>query len=94
MRSLALFSLAAVATASSLLLFGQDHHVETINVSPPGKDVAPVIAVAEQNKTYVVKFECVGCPFVVLKGAHEAEWSHPPPDNSLVRPSQSRPHTS
>ncbi|RAR13352.1 arabinogalactan endo-1,4-beta-galactosidase [Stemphylium lycopersici] len=84
MRSLALFSLAAVPTALSLSPSRQDHHVETINVPQPGKDVASVITVAEENRTYVVKFECVGCPYVVQKSAHEAEWSHPPPDNSLM----------
>ncbi|EOA87910.1 hypothetical protein ACJQWK_08188 [Exserohilum turcicum] len=84
MRFLTLSSLAAaVVAAASSPSSGQEHRVENIE-APPVKDVAPLITVVQKNKTYAVKFECVGCPFGVLRSPHEVQWTHPPPDNSLM----------
>jgi len=83
MHSLAFFSLAAVA-AASVTPPGLSHHVEGIEV-PVAKEVIPAITVVQENRTYAVKLECAGCPFASGRRPHEAEWQHPPPDNSLVR---------
>jgi len=82
MHSLAFFSLAAVA-AASITPPGLSHHVEGIEV-PVAKEVIPAITVVQENRTYAVKLECAGCPFVSWQRPHEAEWQHPPPDNSLM----------
>jgi len=82
MHSLAFFSLAAVA-AASVTPPGLSHHVEGIEV-PIAKEVIPAITVVQENRTYAVKLECAGCPFASWPRPHEAEWQHPPPDNSLM----------
>lgn len=46
---------------------------------------APEITVAEEGKAYVVKLECVGCPFAIRKENAEIEWQEPPKENALVR---------
>ncbi|KAF2106823.1 hypothetical protein BDV96DRAFT_469196, partial [Lophiotrema nucula] len=46
---------------------------------------APAITVATDNKSYVIKLECVGCPFRVREYGQIAEyWQEPPRDNSLL----------
>lgn len=53
--------------------------------------LAPELTVIEANKSYVVKLECVGCPFRVRELYEVVEtWQEPPQDNSLVRPPRSR----
>ncbi|KAF7577526.1 hypothetical protein A1F96_09677 [Pyrenophora tritici-repentis] len=82
MHSLAYFSLAAVV-AASVTPPGLSHRVEGIEV-PAIKDIIPAVTVVQENRTYAVKLECAGCPFVSWERPHEAEWQHPPPDNSLM----------
>jgi len=82
MYSLAFLSLAA-AVAASVTPPALSHHVEGIEV-PAAKEIIPAITIVEENRTYAVKLECTGCPFVSWKRPHKAEWQHPPPDNSLM----------
>ncbi|RMZ74693.1 arabinogalactan endo-beta-14-galactanase [Pyrenophora seminiperda CCB06] len=82
MHSLAFFSLAAVVGAS-MTPPGLSHHVEGIEV-PSAQKTIPAVIVVEENRTYAVKLECAGCPFVSWKQHHEAQWQHPPPNNSLM----------
>lgn len=51
--------------------------------SLPG--TAPELTILEDNKSYVVKLECLGCPFRVREIGEVVEtWQEPPQDNSLV----------
>lgn len=88
MYSLAFLSLAA-AVAASVTPPALSHHVEGIEV-PAAKEIIPAITVVEENRAYAVKLECTGCPFVSWKRPREAEWQHPPPDNSLVSATKQR----
>jgi hypothetical protein len=51
----------------------------------PLPEVAPEITTVEPNNSYVVKLECLDCPFRVRKYAEIVEeWQQSPQDNSLV----------
>lgn len=51
----------------------------------PLPELAPTITTVEPNKSYVVKLECMGCPFRVRELYQTFEtWQEPPQDNSLV----------
>jgi hypothetical protein len=49
----------------------------------PLPELAQAITTVEANKSYVVKVECVGCPFRV-GGLTTDTWAESPQDNSLV----------
>src|SRR5262245_57206536 len=51
----------------------------------PLPELAPTITTVEANRSYVLKLECVGCPFRVRELYEVVEtWQEPPQDNSLV----------
>ncbi|KAF2682976.1 hypothetical protein K458DRAFT_244056, partial [Lentithecium fluviatile CBS 122367] len=48
-------------------------------------ELAQAITTVEANRSYVVKLECVGCPFRVRELGEMLEtWQDPPQDNSLL----------
>ncbi|KAF2175117.1 hypothetical protein K469DRAFT_611775 [Zopfia rhizophila CBS 207.26] len=51
----------------------------------PLPELAPALTTVEQNKSYIVKLECVGCPFRVRREGELVEtWQEPPQENSLL----------
>lgn len=50
----------------------------------PDKTAAPEVAVVESNRSYMVKLDCVACPFAVWDSASEVSWQTPPQDNALL----------
>ncbi|KAH7082668.1 hypothetical protein BKA63DRAFT_404309 [Paraphoma chrysanthemicola] len=44
---------------------------------------APEITTIEENKAYVVKLDCPGCPFAIKTSDSEVEWQEPPQENAL-----------
>ncbi|KAF2133708.1 hypothetical protein P153DRAFT_280453 [Dothidotthia symphoricarpi CBS 119687] len=50
----------------------------------PDKTTAPEITVVESNKNYLVKLDCVECPFAVWDSSSEVSWQTPPQDNALL----------
>lgn len=50
-------------------------------------ELAPAVTTVEQNKSYIIKLECVGCPFRVRELGEVVEtWQQPSQENSLVCP--------
>jgi hypothetical protein len=49
----------------------------------PLPELAQAITTVEANRSYVVKVECVGCPFR-HRGVTTDSWQMCPPNNSLV----------
>jgi hypothetical protein len=45
--------------------------------------LADAVTTVEANRSYVVKLDCIGCPFRIRKPLDES-WQDPPRDNSLV----------
>ncbi|KAF1941130.1 hypothetical protein EJ02DRAFT_423350 [Clathrospora elynae] len=76
-RPLAFLSLSAVVAASFTPPIKHESDPSFI------KDLAPVITTVEANRSYVVKLECVGCPFAVIENELHMSWEQPPRDNSL-----------
>ncbi|CAO2650034.1 Nn.00g013260.m01.CDS01 [Neocucurbitaria sp. VM-36] len=77
MHLLSSFSLALVAATATADLQAD---------IPEGWSVggAPDVTVVEANKSYLVKLECLGCPFVVRESQFDVSWEHPPRDNALL----------
>ncbi|KAL5118795.1 hypothetical protein ACEQ8H_003298 [Pleosporales sp. CAS-2024a] len=49
-----------------------------------GSEIFPEVKVVKLNKDYIVKLECVGCPFARrVQASNEAEWQQPPQQNAL-----------
>jgi len=52
----------------------------------PIPEPAPAVTSVKQGQSYIVKLECLGCPFRVRSREYErGSWQWPAPDNSLVR---------
>jgi hypothetical protein len=93
MRSFAAFSLSvAAAVASSVNWWEYEWSYRPDRTADwykqrgqPLPEIAPEITTVEEHKSYVVKLECLGCPFRVRKYGETVEtWQEPPQDNSLV----------
>jgi hypothetical protein len=52
----------------------------------PLPELADAVTTVGVNRSYVVKLDCIGCPFRIRKPLDES-WQDPPRDNSLVSPS-------
>lgn len=73
MRLVLAFGLAAAAAAAT--------SSERLVDAP---ESGPEVTVVQPNKSYAVKLECRGCPFVKTVSHANVTWEHPPRDNSLV----------
>ncbi|KAF2027324.1 hypothetical protein EK21DRAFT_72244 [Setomelanomma holmii] len=86
MHSLFALSAAAVAVLSAELDITQSLKQWSDEIIP---HYAPDVTVVEENevfhhnKAYVVKMECLGCPFAVKKADFQVEWQEPPQENAL-----------
>lgn len=76
MRLFVVFGLASAAAATKPL--------ERRFSSPELPQYAPEVTVVQPNNSYIVKLECLGCPFALFESQRNVTWQQPPQDNSLV----------
>jgi hypothetical protein len=82
MRCFLAFSAFVVAVSSAEWNISQPPNQWADEIIP---HYAPKITIAEEGKAYVVKLDCLDCPFAIGKPNAEVEWQEPPQDNALVR---------
>lgn len=85
MRFFAAFGLSVVF---GVVAASGDRQLEEEGIEQPqvaGKTVASEITVVEPNKRYVVKLDCLECPFAVWDSSSQVSWQTPPQDNALVK---------
>jgi hypothetical protein len=83
MRFLAALSVIAFVSAKRPSAIPE--HDGYIRQRPDHDLPQPEIQVVEASKAYVVKLDCVGCPFAVRGEYPKVEWQQPPQANALVR---------
>lgn len=86
MRFFAGLAAVVVATVSADIsdLGTPDHSLLDAAAPDVENSVAPDVEVVDFNKEYVVKLECVGCPYARQVDDNEAVWEQTPRENALV----------
>lgn len=85
MRLISSFGLLVAFSAAAASSDRQQPEEETADGGGTSvSKLLPEIAVVESNKSYIVKLDCVQCPFAVWDSSTEVSWQTPPQDNALI----------